>query len=571
MESNLNKDEADLCELKSVDSYETPPSAQPIKFESEESQAIEGRESMRGKIQLWFIGQNITPLLILVLSFFCGMFTQYQSVAACVFLLHSTYLAYIYTAKSVWAQWLGTMVVGVGLSLSMSQLFRADDGGPTWSWFSFGIVAALQIGAAHIYLICARIHFRLVTRLPYWAPPMFCYPVLVASAYSIMSLYSPIGSQCSMAYSMAEWQSFVQVVSVFGITGLNFIILFVATCGTHALLIGSKRHRVYSFYSGFCVFLLTSLFGSFRILIPSMYQVSVEVSATAANAWVEAACIVQDGETDMLNKTAIVLKERSVRFVVWSEAAGLMYYPENSDSSYEPQVSDFYKAISDLAVNNDALIGATYGIWQDPSNPNSSTQFNMLAMADPVRGEILFKYAKRYPVPVMESEVVASSNPLAYARSSTLGPLNAAICFDLDHPEYIRSGSSTGILVQPANTWGIVGKYHAISSSFRAIENGMFLIRCGSNGPSGVWDPYGSILGYQTRKDASVVYFDVPVNPQKLWTFYSHVGFVIDYILYAISIIYLIIFAITFSRWYRILLCLGKAHKNIPGQITNSS
>ena len=501
--------------------------------------------------------QNVRSSLILIFCFFCGMFTQYQAVAACVFLFHASFLSFIFLTASSLQQWLGTVFVAVGLSLSMSQIFRPDDGGPEWDWLSFGIVGALQFGAAHIYFLFARIHFRLVKRLG-GGFSITCYPVLVASGYSVLSMYSPIGSQCSMAYAMAEWQSFVQIVSVFGITGLNLVILVIATSGVHTLLIdkGNPRRKRLSLYMGSGVFMLNWLFGSFRMLLPSMYQKSIDESASPATAWVEAACIVQDVNTDMLSKTEEVLKnQKTVRFVLWSELAGLLYVPSNYyDTTSGSRVSDFLSAISALAVHYNALIGATYGVWKYPSDKTSSLQYNLIAMADASDGRILFEYAKRFPVPVMEDSVVASANPMGFGNSSVLGPLNAAICFDLDHPEYVRSGASSGILIQTANTWGVVGKYHAISSSFRAVENGMYLIRCGSHGPSGVWDPYGSALAYQTRKDTDVLFFEVPANPARLWTFYSNVGFVLDYFLYAVSLIYLFAFIATFTRWYRIFL-----------------
>ena len=150
---------------------------------------------------------------------------------------------------------------------------------------------------------------------------------------------------------------------------------------------------------------------------------------------------------------------------------------------------------------------------------------------------------------MVESQVVAGNDErMAAGTSTNLGSFNAAICFDFDYPEFVRSSVSSGLLIQTANTWGIVGYFHGINSSFRAIENGAYLARCGSKGPSGLWDQYGNTLSYQPRSGADVVYFDVPNNPERLWTFYSVAGFVFDYFLYAFSAIYLTLIAITFRK-----------------------
>jgi apolipoprotein N-acyltransferase len=250
----------------------------------------------------------------------------------------------------------------------------------------------------------------------------------------------------------------------------------------------------------------------------------------------------------MLRLTNETLQNKGVRFVIWSEAAGGAFYDDSVESYWQtPVLSSLFANASSLATSYNATIGVTYLVWAQPNDYTNNEVFNVVSFVNG-NGEWIANYTKRYPVPVIEGDVVASNQDLAFIHASTVGPFNAAICYDLDHPEFVRRGSSTGLLIQTANTWGVVGHYHAISSSFRAIENGMHLLRCGSQGPSGLWDPYGQEYLYDVRKDTGVVLFQLPYSPSQIWTFYMHAGFVIDYILFAAGGLFILLFAMSFKR-----------------------
>ena len=199
-----------------------------------------------------------------------------------------------------------------------------------------------------------------------------------------------------------------------------------------------------------------------------------------------------------------------------------------------------------MASRHNVTIGATYMRWEDPGVSNY--KYNLVSFWD-ADGAKLLDYTKRHPVPVTEEFVVRGDiDIIGKGDSTNIGNFNTAICFDFDFPEFIRKSTTSGLLIQTANTWGIVGYFHGINSSFRAIENGTYLARCGAKGPSGLWDPYGNLLSYQPRSGQDVLYFQVPYNPERIWTFYSAVGFVFDYILYSVAILYLILIFVMLKR-----------------------
>jgi len=505
-------------------------------------------------------GQSPYPLklriFVLLICFAAGVFTQYQSVGACVFIFHSTFLAFLWMEQRKLVQWMSVLFVSVGLTLSMSQLFRADFG-PSWSWLSVGVVSGIQFAACHLFWILAQVHCRLARRFENFFV-FFAYPVLVVAGYSLVESFSPVGSQASIGYALGEWMSFVQIVSVFGLAGLNFIILVSAVSITHVFLIDAcdytrKSRKKVAAICGVSVFFGNWLFGSFRLASPFIYQKSVVETATPSSDWINGACIYVNNSTDLIARTETVLKQNAdIPFVIWSEAAAAVYYDDTTASSVNstwqnPLLSNLLNQVQNLSDQYNATIAFTYSLWAVPNDLNDNTRFNMLSFVDPNKG-IIVEYSKHHPVPIIEGLVIASDESVASGVSSTIGPFNAAICFDFDYPAFIRQGTNSGLLIQSANTWGIVGHFHSISSSFRAIENGAYLLRCGSMGPSAVYDIYGNSLTYQSRMDEGVIFFQIPRAIPQTWTFYSKAGFVIEYFFYAFSALYLLLFIATFRH-----------------------
>ena len=482
----------------------------------------------------------------ILVCFVSAIFTQYQSVAPCVFVFHSTFLAFMYMEHRRWVQWISVLLVSLGLTLSMSQLFRPDEEGqPAWDWFSVGIVAGIQFAAGHLFWIFSLIHCRLSTGFENSIFILFCYPVLVVSGYVLVDMVSPVGSQGSIGYALSEWLSFVQIVSLFGLSGLNFVILSVAVSVTHVFLIDDKGRKrgVVAASIGISMFFGNWIFGSFRLASPFIYQKSVIETALPSHGWVTGACLLMRDDTSMVARTeAILAANKDISFVIWSESAAGVFYDDYNTPSREQFAAvlsiDLIEPIANLSSHYNATIAFTYSVWAVPDDPNDNSRYNMMSFMDPQKG-LIANYSKHHPVPVLENFVTASNDNVVSAVSSSIGPFNAAICFDFDYPSFIRQGTDTGLLIQSANTWGIVGHFHAISSSFRAIENGAHLLRCGAMGPSGVYDIYGNSLAYQSRMDDGIVYFQIPYAAPQTWTFSSKAGFVIDYFFFAFSVIFI--------------------------------
>src|SRR5262249_47184291 len=69
--------------------------------------------------------------------------------------------------------------------------------------------------------------------------------------------------------------------------------------------------------------------------------------------------------------------------------------------------------------------------------------------------------------------------------------------YDADFPEFIRQAGEGGadLLIVAANDWKEIKYLHFQMQAFRAIENGVPLVRAAASGMSAAVDPCGRVLG----------------------------------------------------------------------------
>lgn len=441
-----------------------------------------------------------TKVFVFFLAFFCGFFTGYQPASPCVFAFHAVYLSLLHKESRIWLRWIISVLLAFSFALASSTVIRGISG--TSMLYSFGMALLIGLGIVHIEFIAAHVHFRLNSRWRYTGL-LFVYPVIVGALFSIVGNFTSFGTQLSPGYELVDWLSFIQIVSVFGLSGLNVIILSISTLLAHYYVIDARnaRKRRIAGIIAISLFLFTWLFGAIRLAAPAMYQKSVADLAVPAQDRILGACLLRNGTA-----TETVLRSGFVKLVVWSEAA-------HGASVGVP-------ALQQLSTQYNAAIAATQGSY--------------MIFIDPGQTAPLFVFKKGNPAPFMDHDR-SKGHPVALGRSSVIGDFNAAICFDFDNPEYMRSGVTTGLMIQPANVGGVAGLFAQVPAVFRSIENGSYLLRCASKGVSGVWDQYGRTeLSALTTGD-DIVMFHIPRTRDKIWTFYAHVGFVFDYILLALA------------------------------------
>jgi apolipoprotein N-acyltransferase len=150
---------------------------------------------------------------------------------------------------------------------------------------------------------------------------------------------------------------------------------------------------------------------------------------------------------------------------------------------------------------------------------------NKVVLVDP-QGAIGFEYLKAFPVPGGEANSSVAGTADMPVLDTPYGRIATVICFDMDHYDYVHQAAEKDVdlLFAPANTWAEVAQIHAEMATFRAIENGVTVVRPASNGLSIVADPYGRVLAQSNYwdSDGGAVVANVPMRGTT--TIYGQIG-----------------------------------------------
>jgi apolipoprotein N-acyltransferase len=169
-------------------------------------------------------------------------------------------------------------------------------------------------------------------------------------------------------------------------------------------------------------------------------------------------------------------------------------------------------------------------------------------------GDIAWNYLKVHPVPIIESNIQPGTNSLPTYKSQ-YGMLGGAICFDLDYPNYILEAGrkQVKILLQPSWTWGALSSRHFEGNAVRAVENGFTLLRCSSDGESGVVGPRGQFLSrvFTGSNPAEAVSLALPLA-SRAPTLYVAVGFIFEQMILAIAIVIYVVLLLPNAILHRI-------------------
>jgi apolipoprotein N-acyltransferase len=103
------------------------------------------------------------------------------------------------------------------------------------------------------------------------------------------------------------------------------------------------------------------------------------------------------------------------------------------------------------------------------------------------------------------------------------GTLSGVICWDTDFPGTVLQAGRNGtdILLSPSLDFRAVDPLHAQMAIFRAIENGVSVVRQSDNGLSIVTDPYGRTLAAVDHFTTSERVMVAQVPTQGVFTVYS--------------------------------------------------
>lgn len=230
------------------------------------------------------------------------------------------------------------------------------------------------------------------------------------------------------------------------------------------------------------------------------------------------------------------LAREGAKIISWSEGNGFMLkYQEERMKGRGGQVAKQCQVYLLMAV---AVIRPGKISAGDKFIENKTWLFNP-------DGQLVNEFHKNRPVPMVENSVPGDQQiPIIHSPWGTLSP---SICYDGDFPALIRqiSQQKTDLLLLPSGDWKAIAPYHSYMARYRAIENGVPIVRQANGGLSIACDSRGRIIASQ----------DFYLPGEKAWTtrietghektIYSVVGDILAYLCSLVAIVILLMVVLT--------------------------
>jgi apolipoprotein N-acyltransferase len=360
------------------------------------------------------------------------------------------------------------------------------------------------------------------------------FPAAWAATEYLMSrgLYATWGSA---AYSQYGNLPLLQILSVTGMWGITFLIGWFAAVCNWLWEEGLDSHRARAgawLYAGTIVAVLL-LGGARMALFPlssqtvrvasiSKRKVEPELSEAVSERLFAGKATRED--MDEIQRWASAMDNDLLSRAEREMQAGakIVFWGETNAPVLKEGEAALVARGAELASKYQVYLGMALGVLNTGKNPPLE---NKLVLIQP-NGQVAWEYNKARPVPGPEAAMQIRGDGKLRVLNTPYGRLSSIICFDGDFPQLLAQAGALGadVVLDPSNDWRAIDPWHTQMSSFRAIEQGVNLIRHTSQGLSAAFDYQGRRLAamdhYQTTD--YVMISEVPTSGVR--TIYSRLG-----------------------------------------------
>jgi apolipoprotein N-acyltransferase len=307
----------------------------------------------------------------------------------------------------------------------------------------------------------------------------------------------------SIAYSQYGYLPLMQVAAVTGIWGITFLVAWFASTFNYAWDHGFDWRIVRTsvlIYTG--VMGVTVVGGALRLAFAPTDRPSIRTATL--NRPVD---LFLPGEMTQIAEGRVSADERRrfdeklTQLQTWflegsrreaRAGARLIVWPEINLLIFHDDEPAFVERAQRLAADEHVYLAMGIGtVHLGEALPLE----NKVIVIDP-SGRVILSYLKSHPVFGWEAGIMRVGSGRLPVVPTTDGRIATAICYDADFPEFIRQAGrdSADLLIVPANDWKEVKAVHSHMAVFRAIENGVPLVRAAASGISSAFDSWGRVL-----------------------------------------------------------------------------
>ena len=370
---------------------------------------------------------------------------------------------------------------------------------------------------------------------------LFVFPLAFTTVDWLMSLSAKITSTGSPAYSQFDNLALIQILSITGMWGVTFLILWGASTVNAVWEHLSDWRPVRAQFIAFAAALLAVIvFGSARLAFTPPASQTVQAATITLDSPIsaEANSLIDvnfNQSTDAQRAAARPKFEATVdQLLARTETAlrggaKIVGWQEGAATVLEEDEPHMLQRVAALAKQYDAYIQVSLGLLT-----RTESQFfvrNQSILVDPA-GAVLWSYDKTYPVFPVEAYFTYAGPGVLPVADTPFGRLSTAICNDLHFAPLLRQAgrNSADILIAPYHSAHPWESEDAIVAAYRAIENGFSLVRPAGTGTSTITDYEGRVLGSQNFYTTSDGIMISSVPTSGVTTIYSRIGDLFAYL-----------------------------------------
>ncbi|MBN1428489.1 MAG: apolipoprotein N-acyltransferase [Anaerolineae bacterium] len=339
----------------------------------------------------------------------------------------------------------------------------------------------------------------------------------------IRSFIPNMGTWAFIGYPLYAQLWFIQPVSIFGIFGLDMLIILVNFVLTQVALalfdrkwrldplpaIGARATRRWVMGVGLA-FLMWGVLGASLYLSVPQYAPTLRVAAIQPNL-PRAAHI----DTDISQEMRLTRLSAQTRQAA-AEGAQIVVWPELG-LGFDPQIA-YTDLLRTLAAETQTYIVIGYGLVTEEGFRNEATVLSP-------GGEFLGIYGKAHPT-VFGGEPYGINAGTFPVYDTPLGKLGTIICFDLNFTDASRRLASQGaqFIAVPSLDFPGIAALQYTQLTMRAIENRVAMVKADAAYDSAIIGPYGQIVDWMASSEVAeaILVADVPLGTGR--TLYTKLG-----------------------------------------------
>lgn len=408
-------------------------------------------------------------------------------------------------------------------------------------WLALSVAwygATPMFGAAHFVFMAVNAFVGLLPLLAdYWLTPRLArtgrlpfvttliFPTATTALEYVMLGSSPFGNFGAAGYSQFAFTPFVQVgawggmlLQAFLLAWLPAVLVWLWRCADRSDFAWRGVRGALTFVAA--VYLLLLGGGALRLALAPVADNRVPVAAFTLASPDFATLFGQlDANPDAL---AAAMQPQHAAYLARTATeavagAKIILWPEAAVIGREAEVNAMLAAGAELAQQYAVYLAMpTFTVY--PGEQRAPE--NRLIVIDPT-GAIVINHVK-YGGNIIEGSLKGSGE--LQTVETPYGTLSAVICWDTDFPNIVRQAGQQGvdILLSPARDWAGISVLHGQMTPFRAVENGLSVIRQADSGLSLVSDPYGRALATLPAGSTATLLAAVPTAG--VATLYPRIG-----------------------------------------------